>query len=116
MLLVREEICWDIDFITLKELGKLLKKKVDSVEIGTDYKRQSGKDYLTQEQGNSKYSSITTKMTASKHPCKVSHQQKPLTIPCGRRQETKRGQTELHHLGHHKELGQEATSKSTRFS
>jgi hypothetical protein len=49
----------------------LIKQKVgekeDSVEIGTDYKHQRAKDYLTQQHGNSNNSSITT----SKHSCKV---------------------------------------------
>jgi hypothetical protein len=55
-------------------------KKADSFETGEHPK---AKDYLTQHR-SSKNSSITTKITASKHSCKVLHQQNPLTIPCGR--------------------------------
>jgi hypothetical protein len=69
-----------------------LKKKKDSVGIGTDYEHQKAKDYLMQQHRNSENSSITTKTTASEHSCKVSHQQNqqyPLTISCGRRQKLK---------------------------
>jgi hypothetical protein len=43
------------------------------------------KRLLKQQHRNSNNSSIGTKMIASKHSCKVLHQQNPLTIPCGRR-------------------------------
>jgi hypothetical protein len=69
----------------LYQLNKKSKKKEDSVEVGTDCEHQRAKDYLTQQHRNSRNSSITTKIIASKHSCKVLHQQNPLTIPCGRR-------------------------------
>jgi hypothetical protein len=53
-------------------------KKKDSVEVGTDYEHQRAKEYLTQQHRNSNNSSITTKIIASKHSCKVLHQLNPL--------------------------------------
>jgi hypothetical protein len=61
------------------------KKEEDPVEFGTDYEHRSTKDYITQQHRNSSNSSITTTVIASKHSCKVLHQQNPLTVPCGRR-------------------------------
>jgi hypothetical protein len=82
-----------------------LKKKGDSVEVSTDYEHQRAKHYLTQEL-KQLLNNTTTKMIASKH------QQNPLTIPCGRRpRKLNWSRNLLHHLGHHKELAQEATSK-----
>jgi hypothetical protein len=78
---------------------KKWKRKENSVEVGTDYEKQRAKDYLTHQHRNSNNFSIRTKIIVSKHSCKVLHQENPLTFPCGRR---------LHHLGHHKELRQEA--------
>jgi hypothetical protein len=62
-----------------------IEEKRRLLEVGTDYKHQRAKDYLTQQHTNSNNSSTTTKMIASKHSCKVLHQQNRVTIPCGRR-------------------------------
>jgi hypothetical protein len=43
------------------------------------------KDYFTEQDRNSKNSSVTTKATAINHSWKVLNQQNSLTIPCGRR-------------------------------
>jgi hypothetical protein len=72
------------------KLSTKLKEKQDSTEIGTDYEHQKAKDYLTRQYKNSKELS-TTKMTASKHSCKVLHQYNPLFLVEGD-QETKTGQ------------------------
>jgi hypothetical protein len=71
-------------YISPIKLNKKLKKKVYSIEIGTNYEHQKAKDYLPQHR-SSNNSSITAKMTASNNSCRELHQQKPLTIPCGRR-------------------------------
>jgi hypothetical protein len=57
-----------------------MKKKENSVGVGTNYEHQRAKDYLTQEQKQLN----NNKKIASKHSCKALHQQNPLTIPCGR--------------------------------
>jgi hypothetical protein len=94
-----------------------IKEKEDSVEVGTDYKHQRAKHYLPQQHRNSNNSSIGTIIIASKHSCKVLHQQNPLTIPCGRRpRKSNMSRNLLRHLEHHKELGQEATSKKHMLS
>jgi hypothetical protein len=114
--------CWNTPIEhtdTLKTYGcpilikqKNLRKKEDSIEVGTNYEHQRAKDYLTQKQRISNNSSITTRMIASKHPRKVLHQQNPLTIPCGRKpRKLNRSRNFFHHLGHHKVLGQEAILK-----
>jgi hypothetical protein len=59
------------------------KKKEDTLEVGTDYEHQRAKDYLTQEL-KQLLNNKKKKKIASKHSCKVLHQQNPLTIPCGR--------------------------------
>jgi hypothetical protein len=70
-----------------------LKQKEDSIEVSTDYEHQRAKDYLTQQHRNSNNSSIRTKMIASKHSCKVLHQQNPESrIPVEGDQENKAGQ------------------------
>jgi hypothetical protein len=86
-----------------------LKKMEDSIEVGTNYEHQRAKDYLIQQHRISNNSSITTEMTAYKRSCMVLHQQNPLPIPCGRTaRKSNRSRNLLHHLGDHKELGQEA--------
>jgi hypothetical protein len=47
-----------------------IEEKEDSVENDTDHEQQQARDYVMQQHRNSKNSSITTKMTASKHSCK----------------------------------------------
>jgi hypothetical protein len=44
-----------------------LKNKEDSVENGTTYEHPQARDYLTQRHRSTKYSSMITKMEASKH-------------------------------------------------
>jgi hypothetical protein len=68
----------------LYSLNKKPMKQEDSTEISTNHERQKAKDYLTQQHRNSKNSSITTKIIASKYSFKALHQQNPLSIPCGR--------------------------------
>jgi hypothetical protein len=48
-------------------------------------------------------------MIASKQSCKVLHQQNPMA------KKVKQVKNLFHHLGHHKQHGQDATSKSTCF-
>jgi hypothetical protein len=53
---------------------------------------------------------VTTKVTASKHSRKILHQQNSLHSPPLKRVK------KLHQLGHHMELGQEATLKKHKLS
>jgi hypothetical protein len=70
-----------------------LKKKEYSTEIGTEM-------------------NTTNKIL---HSCKVLHQQNPLFTVEGEKNQN-RSQILLHHLGHHKEFGKEATSKKQMLS
>jgi hypothetical protein len=80
-----------------------LKKKEDSIETDTDYEHSKAKDHLTQQHRNSKNSNN------NKNYCIQTFLQG--LIPTGD-QKTKTGKKKLLHLlGHHKEAGQEATSK-----
>jgi hypothetical protein len=61
-------------------------------------------------------SSISTTMIASKHSCKVLHQQNPLTIPCGRQPRNKTGQeTFSTKWDITRNLGRKQCRKRTRF-
>jgi hypothetical protein len=62
---------------------KIEEKEEDSAEIGTNSAPRRAKGYSTQQHKNSSNFS-TTKMTAFELSYKNSHQQNPLTIPCGR--------------------------------
>jgi hypothetical protein len=66
-----------------------LKKKEESVKIGTDYEHQRAKDYLTQQHRNSNNSSIR-KMIASKHSCKEPTNQPTKSIDCSLWKATKK--------------------------
>jgi hypothetical protein len=59
---------------------KIEEERRDAVENGADYEDQQARDYLMQQHRNSKISSITTKVTASKHSCKDLHQQNSLPL------------------------------------
>jgi hypothetical protein len=77
----------------------LKKKKEDSFKTDIDYEH------------------LKAKITAAEHSSKVLHQQNPLTIPCGRQpKKLKRVKKLLHHLGHLKELVQEAALKKHMLS
>jgi hypothetical protein len=62
-----------------------IEEKEYTVETGTACEHPKAKYYFTLKHWNLKNFSLTTKVTASKHFCKVLYQHNPQTIPCGRR-------------------------------
>jgi hypothetical protein len=66
----------------------LIKQKIEGKRrLSRDLHRlqtPESKRVLNTEAQEIKNSSKTTKITASKHFCKILHQETPLTIPCGR--------------------------------